>query len=47
MKTTMDNILHKMLVAAMAMIAVLMQAVATTHEVGTVADLKSAVSVVC
>ena len=35
--------LHKMLVAVMATIAVLMQAVATTHEVGTVADLKSAV----
>ena len=42
MKTTMDKMLHKMLVAAIAMIAALMQAVATTHEVGTVADLKSA-----
>ncbi|MBQ3806572.1 MAG: hypothetical protein II840_01300 [Kiritimatiellae bacterium] len=42
MKTTMDNILNKMLVAVMVMIAALMQAVATTHEVGTVADLKSA-----
>ena len=38
----MDNMLNKMLVAAIAMIAALMQAVATTHEVGTVADLKSA-----